>query len=90
MGSVEKCRPSHSPGQPSLVHSQEPWRHTLQESHSSVSGSREFAPFVPIVVVSPGVAVLGDGGSRWEMSAHVHAGTLGHFHTARPVQDFTH
>lgn len=33
---------SLSPGQPSLVHSQEPWRHTLQESYGSVSGSQGF------------------------------------------------
>lgn len=46
--------------------------------------------FLPIFAVSPGVAVLRDGGSRWEMSAHVHAGTLGDLHAAGTVQDFTH
>lgn len=40
--------------------------------------------------LSPGVAVLRDGGSWGEMSAHVHTRTLRHLHAAVTIQHFTH
>lgn len=83
---------SLSPGQPSLVHSQEPWRHTLRERDHLET---YFKVFLWLYLgthrgFSPGVAVLRDSGSWREVSSHVHTGTLRYLHTAITVQNLTH
>lgn len=49
-----------------------------------------YACFCRHIALSPAVAVLRDSGSRREMSAHVHTGTLRHFNTTITVQNLTH
>lgn len=74
------------------MHSQEPWRHTLQKRDNLARKNCTSLSACSCMHIgfSPGVAVLRDSGSWREMSAHVHTGTLRYLHTAIAVQNFTH
>lgn len=82
------------PGQPSLVHSQEPWRHTLQERQTFYCICKHFCGYTNKSLcmhscLSPGVAILRNSGSWREMPSHVHTGTLRYLHTAITIQNLT-
>lgn len=78
---------SVSPGHPSLLHSHDPCRQTLQTR--SLKCRRHYKRyFVWMWLYIPCVAVLGNCKSWRKMFSHMRAGTLRYFHTAIPIQNF--